>query len=222
MDILDKYHLKEWWLRSLTTEQRDQISHDYKPMGYPSGENYLYADISAKQYGETDKCCLLDVLACVAKGEAKQIVWQKTEQAVKEALSLPRKNYIDIHLALTGLIKHHYRLRDNQDHYRKAKELCLLQISIAKQAAKAFSKPAKPRGISLKKLEAILGHKLVGYDTPQLMPSHIGYKQLAIILEKEGDIEGAIKLSKQALGQGWTDDYEKRIAKLIAKLAKQK
>lgn len=222
MDILDKFHLKEWWLRSLTAGQRDQISRDYKPMGYPSSENYLYADISGKQYGETGKCCFLDVLACVAKDEAKEIIWGKTEQVVNEALSLPSKNYIDIHLALTGLIKHHYRLRDNQDHYLKAKDLCLLQISISKHAAEAFSKPPKPLGMSLKKLEEILGHKPVGYDTPQMLPSHIGYKQLAIILEKEGDLKGAIKLSKQALEQGWTDDYEMRIAKLTAKLAKQK
>lgn len=46
------------------------------------------------------------------------------------------------------------------------------------------------------------------------------YKQLAIILEKEGNIEGALKLSKQALKQGWTDNYEKRIDKLNQKLAK--
>lgn len=53
-----------------------------------------------------------------------------------------------------------------------------------------------------------------------MLPSHTGYKQLAIILEKEGNIEGALKLSKQALKQGWTDNYEKRIDKLNQKLAK--
>lgn len=55
-----------------------------------------------------------------------------------------------------------------------------------------------------------------------MLPSHTGYKELAIILEKEGNIEGALKLSKQALKQGWTDNYEKRIDKLNQKLAKQK
>ncbi|QYJ82760.1 hypothetical protein [Shewanella aegiceratis] len=222
MDILDKYELKEWWLTSLTAAHRDQISRDYQPMGYPSSECYLYANLIGKTYGETDKCCLLNVLACVAKDDAKDIIWDKTEQAVKEALNRPRKNYKDIHLALTGLIKHHYSLRDNPSHYNKAKELCQLQISIATQAAKVFSKPLKPKGISLKKLEEILGHKPVGYDVPQIMPSHIGYKQLAIILEKEGDLKGALELSRKALKQGWNDDYKKRIAKLESKLAKQK
>ncbi|MBZ4680460.1 MAG: hypothetical protein JG763_3089 [Shewanella sp.] len=221
MDILDYYDLKEWWNTALTPAQRDQISRDYQPMGYPSGERYLYAK-QGKSYCETDKCCFLDVLACVAKDDAKDIIWNKTEQAVKEALSQPRKNYKDIHLALVGLIKYHYRLRENPAHYDKAKELCLLQISIANQAAKAFSKPPKPHGISLKKLEEILGHKPVGYDIPPIMPSHIGFKQLAIILEKEGDLKGALKLSQKALKQGWNDNYEKRITKLTAKLAKCK
>lgn len=221
MDILDYYDLKEWWNTALTPAQRAQIARDYQPMGYPSGTPFLYSPIG-KSYGETGKCCLLDVLACVAKDAAKDIIWNKTEQAVKEALSQPRKNYKDIHLALTGLIKYHYRLRENPVHYDKAKELCLLQISIAKQAANAFSKPPKPKGISLKKLEAMLGHKPVGYDIPQIMPSHIGFKQLAIILEKEGDLDGAIKLSEQARAQGWSDNYDKRITKLMAKLAKKK
>ncbi|MEL4878338.1 hypothetical protein AAEH85_04965 [Shewanella algae] len=106
MDILDKYELKEWWNTALTPAQRDQISRDYQPMGYPSGERYLYAKLVGKSYCETDKCCFLDVLACVAKDDAKDIIRDKTEQAVKETLSQPRKNYKDIHLALTGLIKH--------------------------------------------------------------------------------------------------------------------
>lgn len=222
MDILDYYNLKEWWNTALTPAQRDQIARDYQPMGYPSGERYLYEKQVGKSYCETDKCFLLDVLACVAKDDAKGIIRDKTEEAVKEALSQPRKNYKDIHLALTGLIKYHYRLRENPAHYDKAKELCLLQISIAKQAANAFSQPPKPKGISLKKLEAMIGHKLVGYDIPQIMPSHVGFKQLAIILEKEGDFTGALKLAKQALEQGWSDDYQKRIEKLNNKLAKQK
>ncbi|MFB2728713.1 hypothetical protein ACE02H_14735 [Shewanella mangrovisoli] len=57
---------------------------------------------------------------------------------------------------------------------------------------------------------------------PQVMPSHVGYKQLAIILEKEGDLQGALALSQKALEQGWTGDFDKRIEKLTAKLAKQK
>ncbi|WP_413732658.1 MULTISPECIES: hypothetical protein [unclassified Shewanella] len=86
MDILDYYDLKEWWNTALMPAQRAQIARDYQPMGYPSGTPFLYSPIG-KSYGETGKCCLLDVLACVAKDAAKDIIWNKTEQAVKEALS---------------------------------------------------------------------------------------------------------------------------------------
>jgi hypothetical protein len=222
MDILDKYDLKEWWNTSLTPEQRNQIARDYQPMGFILGVPYLYAKIVGNDNCETGKCCFLDVLACVATDGAKVIVANKTEVTVKEALNQPRKNFKDIHLALTGLIKHYYRQRDDQAHYQKAKELCWLQISISTHAAKTFSKPIQPKGISLKKLEGILGRKLAGYGTPQTLPSHVGYKQMAIILEKEGDLEGAIKLSQKALKQGWTDNYDKRIVKLAAKLARRK
>ncbi|BCV37546.1 hypothetical protein I6M44_15680 [Shewanella algae] len=220
MDILDYYDLKEWWNTALTPAQRDQISRDYQPMGYPSGERYLYAKLVGKSYGDTGKCCLLDVLACVAKDDAKDIIWNKTEQAVKEALSKPKRNYIDIHLALAGLIKYHYRLRNDQAHYEKAKEFCLLQISISSKLVKKFRHPEKPK--ELKRLHKLTGMTHPYYDEPQILPSHTGYKQLAIILEKEGDLDGALELSQKALEQGWSDDYEKRIAKLVTKIAKRK
>ncbi|HCD14363.1 hypothetical protein [Shewanella sp.] len=219
MDILDYYDLKEWWNTALMPAQRAQIARDYQPMGYPSGTPFLYSPIG-KSYGETGKCCLLDVLACVAKDAAKDIIWNKTEQAVKEALSQTKRNYIDIHLALAGLIKYHYRLRNDQAHYEKAKELCLLQISISSKLVKKFRYPEKPK--ELKRLHKLTGMTHPYYDEPQILPSHTGYKQLAIILEKEGDLKGALELAKNALQQGWTDDYEKRIAKLTAKLAKQR
>ncbi|QSX37993.1 hypothetical protein [Shewanella sedimentimangrovi] len=219
MDILEYYDLKEWWNTALTPAQREQISRDYQPMGYPSEERYLYAKLVGKSYGDTDKCCLLNVLACVAKDDAKGIIRDKTEQAVKEALSQPRRNYIDIHLALDGLIKYHYPLRNDQAHYEKAKELCLLQISISSKLVKKFRYPEKPK--ELKRLHKLTGMTHPYYDEPQILPSHTGYKQLAIILEKEGDLEGALELSQKALEQGWSDDYEKRITKLTAKLAKR-
>ncbi|MCU8010276.1 hypothetical protein L5M11_22580 [Shewanella sp. SM87] len=102
---------------------------------------------------------------------------------------------------------------------------CCLKITLERSTdpsklVKKFRHLEKPK--ELKKLQNITGIKDPYYDEPQMLPSHTGYKQLAIILEKEGNIEGALKLSKQALKQGWTDNYEKRIDKLNQKLAKQK
>lgn len=219
MDLLDKYQLKEWWLEALTANQRNQVANDYRPMGLPIGETpYLYQDLD-KTYSNNGfgKLGLLLTLSYIAGDEAKHILQTKVENELLQCYTAPDSNLIDVHLALASLIKHHYSLRTAPEHYEKAKEFCLMQISISSKLVKKFRHPEKP-----KELQNITGIKDPYYDEPQMLPSHTGYKQLAIILEKEGDIEGALRLSKQALKQGWTDNYEKRIDKLNKKLMKIK
>jgi len=52
------------------------------------------------------------------------------------------------------------------------------------------------------------------------LPAHDGYKQLSIIREKQGDLAEAIRISRQALEQGWSGDWEQRIERYEKKLAK--
>ncbi len=52
------------------------------------------------------------------------------------------------------------------------------------------------------------------------LPSHVGYKQLAIILEKEKKYDKAIALCNQAKREGWNDDWDKRIERCEKKLKK--
>jgi tetratricopeptide (TPR) repeat protein len=49
------------------------------------------------------------------------------------------------------------------------------------------------------------------------LPQHYGYKQLAIIYEKQGCFNEAIRLCKQALEEGWKGDWETRIRRLRQK-----
>ncbi|MFD1407678.1 tetratricopeptide repeat protein [Kroppenstedtia eburnea] len=49
------------------------------------------------------------------------------------------------------------------------------------------------------------------------LPQHYGYKQLAIIHEKQGRFNDAIGLCKQALEEGWKGDWETRIRRLQQK-----
>jgi tetratricopeptide (TPR) repeat protein len=53
------------------------------------------------------------------------------------------------------------------------------------------------------------------------LPYHPGYKQLAIIYEKRGEFDEAIKVARQAQSQGWNGDWEKRIARCESKIAKR-
>jgi hypothetical protein len=66
---------------------------------------------------------------------------------------------------------------------------CERQIALGPRAARAFRRGSP--------------------DQP--LPSHTGFKQLAIIREKQGDFAGAIELSRQAMQQGWGGDWGKRI-----------
>ncbi|MFC4077926.1 hypothetical protein [Salinithrix halophila] len=43
------------------------------------------------------------------------------------------------------------------------------------------------------------------------LPQHYGYKQLAIIYDKKGDLDRAIELCKQARDEGWKGDWTTRI-----------
>ncbi len=54
-----------------------------------------------------------------------------------------------------------------------------------------------------------------------IVPAHAGYRQLRIIEEKRGNLTLARKLCEQAKAQGWSDDWDKHIARIDKKLAKQ-
>lgn len=53
------------------------------------------------------------------------------------------------------------------------------------------------------------------------MPTHLGFRRVAINLERQGDLEGAIKACRQAKRQGWNGDWDKRIERCQGKLAKK-
>ncbi|MCU8009597.1 hypothetical protein L5L78_18075 [Shewanella sp. SM34] len=134
MDLLDKYQLKEWWLQALTASQRNQVANDYRPMGLPIGETpYLYQDLDKTDSNNGfGKLSLLLTLSYIAGDEAKHILQTKVENELLQCYTAPDSNLIDVHLALASLIKHHYSLRTAPEHYEKAKEFCLMQISISR------------------------------------------------------------------------------------------
>jgi hypothetical protein len=50
------------------------------------------------------------------------------------------------------------------------------------------------------------------------MPSHLGFRRIAINLERQGDFEGAIASCREATKQGWSGDWDKRIERCEGKL----
>lgn len=94
----------------------------------------------------------------------------------------------------------HYRFRDLDDFaLARAIEFFQRQIAIAAEMAAEFSR------------EEDLG----------FIPGHAGYRQLRIILEKQGRFAEARALCLQAKGQGWQDDWDKQIARIDKKAGRR-
>jgi hypothetical protein len=88
----------------------------------------------------------------------------------------------------------YYRNRDVDDFALPSTiEACKQQIALSTRAKQAFLK-----------------------QWGQL-PSHAGYKQLCIILEKQKKYDEVIRLANEAKMQGWTGDWDKRIEKCTKK-----
>ena len=119
MDILDKYHLKDWWLQALTPSQREQIANNYGI--YQNVDNTYFSD-GAGKLGP------LITLSNIALPPAKEILKIKAESELFQCFKSTNSNLIDMHLALASLIKHHYALREKLDHYERAKELYIVLV----------------------------------------------------------------------------------------------
>jgi tetratricopeptide (TPR) repeat protein len=124
---------------------------------------------------------------------AKKIITKAEEMAPVSG------NVLDLHFSLSEKLVIYYRERETtSDGLEKAIQACKDQITIAPQAARAFLKeyPKQP------------------------LPAHGGYRQLRIILEKQGKYDEAIKLCEQAKLQGWADNWDKQIVNLKKKKQK--
>jgi hypothetical protein len=133
---------------------------------------------------------------------------QKEQQKTKVVL--------DRHFAYQQEIQKWYPLRDTEPAAReKAIAACLGQISMSKQALQAWRDSERLNYEVLK----VFG------DPPKkraaTTPRHVGFEQLTIIREKDGDYADALRLCRQAKADGWNGGWDKRIVRLQRKLAKR-
>jgi hypothetical protein len=81
----------------------------------------------------------------------------------------------------------------NPDAVARTIAACECQIAISEHAAKVLRRTAEERG-----------------DESYSLPQHPGFKQLAIVREREKRYGDAIRLCDSALQQGWAGDWKKR------------
>ena len=119
--------------------------------------------------------------------------WVK--RAAAKAANAAARHVIDLHFVYHSMIELNYRDRDRiPDALAIAIDACRKQTAVAPQAAEVFRRECRA------------------------LPRPLGFWQLAVILEKQGNYAEAIALATQALQQGWAGDWEKRIARCKSRL----
>jgi len=178
------FGLESWWLSTFSEAERQYIEKKFQPLG--GIENSL-TNGNVISRSDTAVGFLQNLAGWFAKEDDRHLAYKILEKA-GELLSQSAKPF-DIHFFYQANIETSYKDRDKPGGLEKAILACRQQIEYAPNAAKAFKREYK--GESL--------------------PSHKGYQQLAIILEKEKKYQEVIELCTQAKKQGWSGDWEKRI-----------
>ncbi|PTX58677.1 hypothetical protein C8P63_11575 [Melghirimyces profundicolus] len=111
--------------------------------------------------------------------------WEKNQLAHFKA-----KQYWSLQIFYKDRAQFHYKRRnEDPESLKKAIYYCQKQIQYAPMAIRA--------------------HRMD--PLTKELPHHYGYRQLAIIRDKEGQYDEAIRLCEEALNQGWKGDWEARI-----------
>lgn len=186
------FGLSEWWLSEFSESERDYILKIFQPLGFDKSsltESYI-------SYTSGTPIKLLSALSgYFKKKEDRTIAYRMLKKA--EELINDSSNILDVHFLYQQKMKTYYNNRENDSNaLGVAIESCKQQIKISGKAKVAFEKEYKG----------------------QPLPVHIGFKQLAIIEEKNKNYESVIKICEEALKQGWNGDWEKRIEKCKGKI----
>lgn len=113
------------------------------------------------------------------------------------------------HFELIETIRSNYKLQNQiSGALEKAIAACNEQISIAPEVAQLFQQEFREL-----KQSSIEYNKQPLSESAPVLPSHTGYSRLATLREKQGRFAEAICLCREAQEQGWTGDWENRIAR---------
>jgi len=191
--LIKYFGLTDWWLTAFTEEERKKIVSSFQPLGAPP-DSLTVGDIT---YSSGTAVGLLSPLAGWFRNEQDRSIAFRIVEKAEELAS--QADVLDRHFLYQAKIQIYYPFRDKDDFaLRRAIEACEQQIKMSLEAARAFRE-----------------------KYPGELPAHIGYQQLAIIREKQGDFESAINLSQKAYEGGWAGDWENRIERCKKKLAKR-
>lgn len=189
------FGLAEWWLSTFSDVEQEYIKQVYRPFFAGSDQTANLTQENVSFSSGTPGHLLWGLAGWFKKVEDFSIA----KRLLEKAEELSANNPLDLHFTYSQKIEIFYRARDFEPFALDvAIKACDQQIAIAPQVAKLMRKeyPESP------------------------LPSHVGYKQLAIFYEKQKRYADAVQLCQQAKGQGWNGDWDKRADRCQKKINK--
>ncbi|MFP3352279.1 hypothetical protein R0K04_12750 [Pseudoalteromonas sp. SIMBA_153] len=213
-----KYHrLQKWWLEELTFSERKRcrIEYAYDPMSTGNIDKGLYSKSSSSTVN-----FLKSLASHFSSKEGDRPLALKILKEAEANIYLST-SVVDQHFLYGRMMELYYKDRNKEGYYDLAKEYALKQIKIAKKAItqmkRQHEKLARDR---IHKYKSYRNHTMA--DFPFHLPSHAGYKQLAVIYKKEKCWNDVIVLCEQAIEQGWNGNWEERVDDALRQKLKQK
>lgn len=194
------FGLQQWWL-SLMPIDRQALCDAHEKLVAGSvgggGEMPLATGYSG-HHGKSADSLLMGLAMVLNRPQTRQLAIIVIEKAEEIAIC-SNSPIIDLHFIYGVMQEIYYRTRESSTSgLNKTIEACQKQIALSSKSMAAIKRKFSSA------------------------PSHPGYKQLAIIYEKQGLVKEAITLCQRAKKQGWHGDWDKRIDRYQRKLAKSK
>ena len=186
--LIAYYGLTDWWQAALSLEEQERLDAVFTPMG--GQPRSLTQGTVGSIHGDTATAAnLLAALIGWLTASQSDLALRRKLRAKVAALVDVLPTGVARHFALQVLIREFYRDRaTDPDALSAAIARCREQIAMAGAVA------------------PLLRDKRNG-----LLPRHVGYEQLAIVLEKERKFGEAIGVAEAAEAQGWAGSWHARI-----------
>jgi hypothetical protein len=207
--LLSLFGLTEWWNTAFTETEKEYIESVYKPFGSDPSEKLLTGSqlAAGKKTTETPISLLYGLAQWF--NSKKDIDIAKRIIAKADELSTPDLPVLDLHFHYSTMIQLYYKGRDEPASLARSVWACQRQIELSPQAASEFKREHREL-----KASAIRDSYDSNLPARCKLPRHIGFQQMCILLEKDGDFKGALRLAKRAFREGWDGDWDRRIPKL--------
>jgi hypothetical protein len=195
---LGYFGLGSWWLATFSSKERRYMEVLFRGREVPASVRPLTKDRGFLGVQTTAGLLILLADKLSNRPEDRPLACRVLAKAEERASS--ESDQLGLHFTYHQTIRLHLRWREQ---FRDASDLvfaaCHKQMRLSPQAAEAFRRkyPGEP------------------------LPIHLGYLNVASVLEQQGALARAIEICKQAQAEGWNGNWPWRIQRMARQLSEQ-